>query len=130
VEEQLPAIGEAIKTADGTTTVGAGPTYWEPGSIRNQSDFGTLYGRPVIPLESCSALGDVGDIILCSLGQYLTVTKIGGIRADVSMHLWFDYDMSAFRFVLRMAGAPELSAPISRANSSNTLSAFVTLAAR
>jgi hypothetical protein len=46
------------------------------------------------------------------------------------MHLWFDYDITAFRFIFRLAGHPWLTAPIARRNGTNTLSAFVALAAR
>jgi HK97 family phage major capsid protein len=47
----------------------------------------------------------VGDIILVDLSQYMTVTK-GDIRTDVSIHLYFDQDLTAFRFIFRVAGQP------------------------
>ena len=53
-----------------------------------------------------------------------------GIKSDVSIHLWFDQGATAFRFTLRMAGRPWLSAPISRKSGSNTLSTVVVLEAR
>ena len=52
------------------------------------------------------------------------------MRADTSIHLWFDQNTTAFRFVMRMNGQPWLSAAIARKNGSNTLSHFVTLASR
>lgn len=130
VEQQLMQMGSIITTPDGTTAVGgAGLVYMPPGGLSG-SPYGTLLGRPVVVTEACQTVGDLGDIILASLGQYVTVTKTGGIKVDVSMHLWFDYNMNAYRFVMRLAGAPWLSAPISRADGSNTLSSFVALAAR
>jgi hypothetical protein len=62
--------------------------------------------------------------------KYLTVVKAGGLRSDVSMHLWFDQNLTAFRFVLRMNGQPWLSSAITRKNGSNTLSHFVNLQTR
>jgi len=105
------------------------PVYMPAGGL-SASPFGTILGRPVVPSEACSTLGDVGDIILASMGQYLAIQKVGGIRTEVSIHLWFDYDTSAFRFILRLGGQPWLSAPIARFKGGNTLSSFVTLAER
>lgn len=130
VEVELPKLAEVAYAADGSTAQGVAATYWAPGSIRNQNDFGLLYNRPVIVTEACPTLGVKGDIVLADLSQYLTVTKVGGLRSDISIHLWFDYDITAFRFVFRIAGAPWLQTPITRRNGTNTLSAFVTLDAR
>jgi HK97 family phage major capsid protein len=63
------------------------------------------------------------------LSQYMSVVKAGGIRQDVSIHLFFDYDITAFRFVLRVGGQPWWNAPITRQNGLSR-SPFVTLAAR
>ena len=114
---QFPGTGTAV------------PVYLPPGGL-SASPFGLLMGKPVIPVESAQTLGDAGDIILGDLGQYLTVMKTGGIRQDVSMHLWFDYDMMAFRFIMRLGGQPWWSAVITPANGTNTRSCVVTLAAR
>lgn len=102
------------------------PVYLPAGSVAG-SPFGTLFGRPVLPIESCSTLGDKGDIIFADLTQYLTVLKTGGIRQDISMHLFFDYDTMAYRFIFRVAGMPWWGAPITPANGNNTRSCFVTL---
>lgn len=105
------------------------PMYVPPGGL-SAAPYGTILGRPVVPTEACSTLGDVGDIILASMGQYLAIQKVGGVRTDVSIHLWFNYDTTAFRFILRLGGQPWLSAPIARFKGGNTLSSFVTLAER
>lgn len=105
------------------------PLYMPAGGL-SSSPFATLKGRPVIPLEACKTLGDAGDIILADLTQYMTAVKTGGMRQDVSMHLWFDYDTLAFRFIMRLAGLPWWGSAITPANGSNTLSCFVNLAAR
>ena len=67
---------------------------------------------------------------VANMGQYMSGQKVAGLRAETSMHLWFDYDVTAFKFVMRVAGQPWLSAPVSPANGANTYSPFVTLAAR
>ena len=90
--------------------------------------YSSLFGRPVIPLEACSTLGDKGDICLCDWSQYICGVKGGGIRTDVSMHLYFDYDMLAYRFIMRIGGQPLWRSAITPASgSSNTLSCFVSL---
>ena len=105
------------------------PAYFPPGGVAD-APYGRLKGRPVIPTQAAQTLGDAGDIMLVDLGRYQSLLKTGGMRTDVSMHLYFDYDMMAYRFILRVDGAPQLSAPISPLNGTNTLSPFVTLAAR
>lgn len=109
-----------------TTGASAIPAYLPPGGL-SDSPYGRLLGRPVIPTEACNTLGDQGDIILADMSQYLTVTKVGGVRSDVSIHLWFDYDTTAFRFIMRIGGQPWWSSAIDRRSGSNTLSCFVTL---
>jgi HK97 family phage major capsid protein len=127
-EPQLMKLGSVVTTATGTA-VGGTPAYLPPGGL-SASPYGTLLGRPVITTEACSALGDVGDIILAYMPGFFAPYKAGGVKSDVSMHLFFDQGVTAFRWVMRAGGQPWLSAPIARKNGSNTLSHFVTLAAR
>lgn len=129
IEPQLHTMSLKIKNVAGTENVGGVPIYL-PANGLSGSPFGTLMGRPVIPVEDCSTLGDLGDIFFADLSQYMTVMKTGGIRADVSMHLYFDYDMLAYRFIMRLAGAPWWSSAITPKQGSNTRSCFVTLAER
>lgn len=112
---QFPGTGTAV------------PVYLPPGGL-SAAPYGTLMGRPVIPMEAASALGDVGDIIFADLSKYMTLVK-GGLKQDISIHLWFDYDITAFRFVLRIGGKPWFNSVITRANGLSR-SFFVTLGAR
>jgi len=131
-QDVLPSIlkaGFVVTSAISTTGVGGGALYMAPNGL-SQSPYGSLLGRPIYVTEACATLGTVGDIILADMSKYLTVVKAGGIRSDVSMHFYFDQNVSAFRFVMRMNGQPWLSTPIARKNGSNTLSHFVTLATR
>lgn len=126
---QVMKLGFAITTASGTAA-GAGAIYLPPNGLANSSPYGTLFGRPIRVTEACATLGTTGDIILADLTKYLSVVKAGGIKTDVSIHLWFDQNVMAFRFVMRMNGQPWLSSAIARKNGSNTLSHFVALASR
>lgn len=104
------------------------PAYMPAGGLSSEP-FGTLMGRPVLPMQDASALGDKGDIVLADLSQYLVATR-GAIRTDTSMHFYFNQDATAIRFVFRLAGQPWWGGPIVQKNSPDTLSCFVTLADR
>lgn len=92
---------------------------------------GMLLGRPVIFTEQALALGTPGDLMLVDpTGYYLATKAGGGVDFAASIHLFFDYNMTAFRWVFRVGGQPLLSAPINPANGSLTKSHFVTLQAR
>jgi HK97 family phage major capsid protein len=121
-------LGFVVKNPD-STAAGAGALYLPPNGLANSGPYGSMLGRPIVVTEACPTVGDVGDVILADLTKYLAVVK-GALRSDVSIHLWFDQNTTAFRFVLRMNGQPWLSAAIARKSGSNTLSHFVTLAAR
>ena len=110
-------------------TIGDQPIFMPPGGLRD-SPFGRLLGRPVIPHQICQTIGDAGDIMLVDLSQYLTAVKAGGLRAEISMHLWFDQDLLAFRFIVRIAGQPWWSETTTAANGSFEQSPFVQLEAR
>jgi len=101
-----------------------------PGGGLSQTPYDTLMGRPVVYTEASQAVGTPGDIILADMSQYLSVVKNGGIRTDVSIHLFFDADETAFRFVLRVGGQPWWQKSITRAKSALPLSAYVALAQR
>lgn len=131
-QDVLPFIltlGFPVKNAD-SSAAGAGALYLPPNGLANSGTYGSLLGRPIVVTEACATIGDVGDVILADMSQYLTVVKAGGVQAATSIHMFFDQNATAFRFVVRMNGQPWLSAPITRAKGTNTLSHFVTLAAR
>lgn len=116
-------------------TIGNQPVYLPGGNLAG-APFGTLLGRPIIPHQICKTVGDLGDFMLVDLQQYMSVLKIGGnrdasgMRTDVSIHLWFDQDMVAYRFTLRIGGQPWWTTPTASKNGSLTQSPFVVLAAR
>lgn len=126
---QIMKLGFVVTNAAGTAAGGAGAIWLPPNGLANSSPYGNLLGRPIIITEACQTVGAEGDLILADLSMYLSAVK-GSLRSDVSMHLWFDQNTTAFRFIMRMNGQPWLSKPITRKNGSNTLSHFVTLAVR
>jgi HK97 family phage major capsid protein len=122
VEQQIFSMAFPVTTSGAQI-----PMFIPPGGM-NQSPYGLLMGKPMIPTQAMNALSSQGDIAFVNLKQYLAAQKTGGIRSDASVHLFFDYDMTAFRFILRMAGQPWRSAPITpRAAGAATLSDFVVL---
>lgn len=102
------------------------PLYVPPGGF-SEAPYGRMFGRPVMSFEACSAVGTEGDIILANPKTYLSVLKASGMRQDVSIHVYFASDITAFRFVMRVGGQSWWNAALTRQNGSNTLSNIVTL---
>lgn len=121
IEPELFTMGLAV----GASGI---PVYMPANGISGQP-YGTLFGRPVLPIEQASALGDVGDVILADFGQYLLADK-GSMQTASSIHVQFIYDETAFRVTYRVDGQPSRPTPVTPFKGSNTLSSFVTLAAR
>jgi HK97 family phage major capsid protein len=102
------------------------PTYLPPGGL-SEAPYARLKGRPVMPVEACSTLGDKGDIILVDMKQYMALTKGQSIKTDVSIHLFFDAAATAYRFIFRIAGQPWWGAAVAPQFGSATRSWAVTL---
>lgn len=113
----------------GAASTSSYPAYL-PANGLSGKPFDTLLGKRVIYSEATSALGTVGDLIFADMSQYLSLVKGGGIRQDMSMHLWFDQDTMAFRFILRVGGQGWWQSTITRPGAKATFGSFVTLAAR
>lgn len=92
--------------------------------------LGRFMGIPLVPSQHCQILGTQGDIFLVDLSQYVTLSKGDGIQTAMSMHLFFDYNVSTFRFNFRCAGRPWQSSYFTSAYGSFTQSPFVTLDTR
>jgi HK97 family phage major capsid protein len=120
-EPQLNSMSLAVGT-------GGVPVYMPAGGASAQP-YGTLFGRPVVPIEHCPTVGDTGDIMLCDFSKYKAIDK-GGMKSDISMHVMFIYDEQTFRFVYRFDGQPVLGSAITPFKGTNTLSHFIKLDAR
>ena len=103
------------------------PVWTAPGSGLREAPGGLLMGRPLLLSEHGKTLGDKGDIQFIDPAGYYAVNKAQGIKFDTSIHLYFDYNLQAFRWTFRLGGQPFLSAAVSPKYGSNTKSHFVTL---
>lgn len=101
-----------------------------PANGLSDSPYAKLMGRPLIYTEATKAIGTPGDIMLCDFNTYLTVVKGGGIREDISIHLWFDQDTTAFRWILRIGGQGLWKTTVTRPGAKQPYGSFVALAAR
>lgn len=130
IEPQLEGMQFLPANEHGSSTSNVNfPVYLPAGGL-SEAPFARLKGRPVIPVQPCSALGKIGDIILTDLMQYMALTKGSGIQEDVSMHLHFDQAIETFRFIFRVTGQPLWNAVISPENGTNTYSWAVALETR
>lgn len=121
-------INQEIEPYLYTLKLGDKPVYIPAGGI-SEKPYGTIFGRPVVPLEQCSAAGEIGDIILADVGQYLLIDK-GGIKAASSIHVRFLYDENVFRFIYRVDGKPIWNKPLAPYKGKATVSPFITLEKR
>ncbi len=100
--------------------------YTPPGVRGNNSNFGVMMGRPVIPIEQCAALGTTGDIVLADFEQYYLARR-SDVELATSIHVQFLTDQQAFRWKLRIDGQPAWKKPLTPANGTQLLSPFVAL---
>jgi HK97 family phage major capsid protein len=85
--------------------------------------------RPVIFTEKTEKLGDKGDVILADLSQYVVGLR-SEMRFDMSIHVHFDTDELMARLIERHDGQPLWDSALTLEDGTNTVSPFVTLAAR
>ena len=110
-------------------TIGDQPVWMPPNGLIS-APGGILLGFPVRFSEHGKTLGTVGDLHLVSPKGYYAARRTDGPQFASSMHLYFDYNIQAFRWTFRFGGQPHLSAAVSPANGSNTKSHFVVLQTR
>ena len=104
------------------------PAYIPANNAADGTD-GTLLGLPIVFVEQCATMGTTGDIILGDWSMYYAANK-GGIESASSIHLKFDYNQTAFRFVTWFDGQPRMKAPLTPYKGAATTSPFVALATR
>lgn len=105
--------------------------YMPPGGLAG-AKFGSIYGRPCVPIEYASGLTTEGDIFFADWSRYKVITK-GGLQSDESIHVRFLNNERTFRWLTRINGAPKDKLPITPFKATDTnlkLSPFVTLATR
>ena len=95
----------------GAPSLGQILIYTPPGVNGNNSSYGLMFGRPVIPVEQSATVGVQGDITLWSPDGYLLAKK-NEMRADSSIHVAFLTGEKAFRFMMRQDGQPWWKKPL------------------
>ncbi len=104
------------------------PVFMPPGLL-SSAPYGSIYGRPVVPVEYAAAQGTPGDIVFAALSQYLVGDR-GGAKTAASMHVAFLTDEQCFRITYRTDGKPVWNKPLTPYKGSQNQSPFVTLAVR
>lgn len=125
-QECLPQLMQ-MYVAAGT----AGQLVYMPPSGIVTAPYGTLLGRPVVPIEQAAGLGTVGDIMFLSLAEdYILINK--PMTSASSMHVRFIFEEMTYRWNYPIVGRPWLQAAITpyKATTATTLSPFITLASR
>lgn len=87
-----------------------------------------LNGRKIFFSEVCSALGDLGDLVLVNWAEYIE-GLLQGIQQAESVHVRFLNNERCLKFWLRNCGMPWWRTPLTPEHG-DTLSPIVTLAAR
>jgi HK97 family phage major capsid protein len=127
-QEVWPQLFKLSHTFGSSTTQSGTPVFMPPNGL-SQAPFGMLMGRAILPIEQCSALGDVGDIVLVDLSQYLLIDK-GGIEQASSVHVRFEYDEMTYKFNYRVNGQPVWKTALTPYKGASTVSPFIALAER
>ena len=121
-------VNQGVEPQLNLLTLGDLGQYFPGGTFANQP-YDQLFGRPVVRCEQAAALGSVGDISLIDFSKYLLIEK-GGIKGETSIHVRFLYDELAFRWTLRVGGAPMFDSVVTPFKGGNSLSPYVALAER
>lgn len=116
---QLSTVSQPVGTG--------GQLVWHQDARMDVPD--TLLGRPCFFSEYASALGAVGDVILCNWSEYLE-GQFQPLESASSIHVRFLNHEQAFRFSMSNDGRGWWRSALTPKKSSSTLSPFVTLAAR
>lgn len=113
-----------------TLAIGTGgvPVYLPPGGL-SQSPFGTLMGRPLIPVEYCATLGTTGDIMLVDFSQVVGIEK-DAMQADSSIHVRFTTNENTFRFIYRFDAQPVWNSSLTPFKGSASKSPYIKLDTR
>jgi len=100
-----------------------------PNMVERSPDM--LLGRPIIyMMGGMPALGSIGDIMLVDLDYYYSVVKSSGIKQAISTHLFFDRDITAFKFTMRLDGRCPYTSPVTTQNGAYDMSGIIRIAAR
>lgn len=123
-----PAVKEKLRLMKFDSAAASPVPVYLPGNSLAGAPHDTLSGRPLIPMMGgVKALGDEGDISFVDLSYYIAAYKTTGIKQDVSTHIYFDRDLTCFKFQMRVAGQCPYKAPVTTENGAYSMSGIVTL---
>lgn len=97
-----------------------------PAASSGPYSAGYLFGIPCVFTEKLPALGTRGDVLLLDCSKYLLGDR-EELVIDVSTHVLFLKNQTAWRMVWRGDGQPWLNSPITLADGTFTVSPFVIL---
>lgn len=89
----------------------------------------TLLGVPLEYNEKAAIVGDVGDLTLCNLSDYIIADDTQGPALATSGHLRFDYNEEALKYTKYVDAQPAQKKAYTP-KKGDTLSHYVTIAAR
>lgn len=125
-QETLPHLITMV-AENAAAAATAGSVIWvNPNQGAANNIPGTILGRPFFISEKVPALGSQGDVGYYDLSYYLIGDR-SSLAIDVSKHVYFTTDKTAWRFVLRVDGQPWIQAPLTPGTSMDTVSPFVCL---
>jgi HK97 family phage major capsid protein len=93
-------------------------------------DRAKLLGRPVYVTDAAQLVGDQGDVVLFDPSAVLVATKPGGTKFDLSVGLWFDQGLQAYRASFRIGLLPLWSVAVNAYRGSASHSTVVALESR
>lgn len=94
-----------------------------------QGESFMLCGFPLYVLEQAQALGTLGDVILADMSRMALALRTA-MDAAASIHVNFLSDQSVYRWIMRVDSQGLESSPLTPFKGTNTVSPFITLAAR
>lgn len=100
---------------------------YTPAAAATGSRYGTLFGLPVKPIEYANPLGQEGDLSLADPSAYLLTDRS---EFASSIHVAFNTDDQAFRFIYAVDGQPIDGKPMTPFKGNTLQSTFITLADR
>jgi HK97 family phage major capsid protein len=110
----------ALQTSTGSPVLNYGPG----------ESIGRMFGAPVICTEAAATVGSVGDVTLCAMKGVVAAVRPGITNRQISAHVWWDQNLVAYRYTVRLAAAVVLGAPVAPRAGTNSLSTAVSLEAR
>ena len=119
------AMAELIEMGSGNATDASGKNLVYIDRVQDAPVW-KIFGRPVFFTEKLPELATQGDIVFADLRYYLIGDR-QPITIDMSEHIRFDYDETAWRFVLRVAGQCWPASTLTAKSGSHTYSPFVAL---